>query len=172
MIRCCHRSFLLEPLSLSCHADSTQGRLNVSHSERDFSVANNLKLDLSSWTDAGTFHLPLHQLVNPFPDVCLCLHMAQRRTISLCAGHSQQGEQQAEGQPRRHCMRGDGVDSALISCEYKCMFTLASPLADCASLSCWFVNPPSDPTLDPNLIQHLGSLRSDLLPARGIAARS
>ena len=66
-------------------------------------------------------------------------------------------------------MRGDGVDSALISCEYKRVFTLASPLADCASLSCWFVNPPSDPTLDPNLIQHLGSLRSDLLPAEGIA---
>ena len=43
-------------------SDSTQDRLNVSHSERDFSVANNLKLDLSSWTDAGTFHLPLHQL--------------------------------------------------------------------------------------------------------------
>ena len=59
-------------------SDSTQDRLNVSHSERDFSVANNLKLDLSSWTDAGTFHLPLHQLVDPFPDVCLCLHMAQR----------------------------------------------------------------------------------------------
>ena len=59
-------------------SDSTQDRLNVSHSERDFSVANNLKLDLSSWTDASTFHLPLHQLVDPFPDVCLCLHMAQR----------------------------------------------------------------------------------------------
>ena len=66
-------------------------------------------------------------------------------------------------------MRGDGVDSALISCEYKRVFTLASPLADCASLSCWFVNPPSDPTLVPNSIQQLGSLRSDLLPAEGIA---
>ena len=40
-------------------SDSTQDRLNVSHSERDFSVANNLKLDLSSWADAGAFHLPL-----------------------------------------------------------------------------------------------------------------
>ena len=29
-------------------SDSTQDRLNVSHSERDFSVANDLKLDLSS----------------------------------------------------------------------------------------------------------------------------
>ena len=63
---------------VSFMSDSTQDWLNVSHSERDFSVANNLKLDLSSWTDAGTFHLPLHQLVDPFPDVCLCLHMAQR----------------------------------------------------------------------------------------------
>ena len=52
-------------------SDSTQDRLNVSHSERDFSVANNLKLDLSSWTDAGTFHLPLHQLVDPFNSRCV-----------------------------------------------------------------------------------------------------
>ena len=65
-------------------------------------------------------------------------------------------------------MRGNGVDSALLLCEYKRVFTLASPLAP-RSLSCWFVNPPSDPTLDPNSIQHLGSLRSDLLPAEGIA---
>ena len=55
-------------------SDSTQDRLNVSHSERDFSVANNLKLDLSSWTDAGTFHLPLHQLVDPFNfQMCACV---------------------------------------------------------------------------------------------------
>ena len=55
-------------------SDSTQDRLNVSHSERDFSVVNNLKLDLSSWTDAGTFHLPLHQLVDPFNfQMCACV---------------------------------------------------------------------------------------------------
>ena len=65
-------------------------------------------------------------------------------------------------------MRGNGVDSALLLCEYKRVFTLAS-IPPCSSLSCWFVNPPSDPTLDPNSIQHLGSLRSDLPPAEGIA---
>ena len=65
-------------------SDSTQDRLNVSHSEGDFSVANNLKLDLSSWTDAGTFHLPLHQLVDPFPDVCLCLHIRRSDELFPC----------------------------------------------------------------------------------------
>ena len=64
-------------------------------------------------------------------------------------------------------MRGNGVDSALILCEYKRGFTLASPPADCASLSGWFVSPPDDPTLDSNLTQHPGSLRSGLLPAEG-----
>ena len=58
---------------MSCR-QHTRDRLNVSHSERDFSVANNLKLDLSSWTDAGTFHLPLHQLVDPFNfQMCACV---------------------------------------------------------------------------------------------------
>merc|ERR1712216_848909 len=91
VIRCCQLALLPSGAPVPVMSDSTQDRINVSHSERDFSVANNLKLDLSSWTDAG---------------------------------HSQQGEQQAEGQPRRHCMRGDGVASALISCEYKHVFTL------------------------------------------------
>ena len=38
---------------VSFMSDSTQDRLNVSHSERDFSVAINLKLDLRSAPDAG-----------------------------------------------------------------------------------------------------------------------